>query len=616
MDEDKNSIFDMINKAFDRTFGRFNDALSDSVTGIVTKMKEVDSLSSSIANNFGVGRTNLEQISRSLTDSYTSISLLGGNITDIYNIQTKTSEALGKNVLQNKDVVKSLYETYLVTGQEVKVLTSNFKDIGFSTVHISEQMNKVVDSARLIGVSTTAVSGQAVKNMSKMNEFNFVNGVDGLAKMAAQAVSLRVDMSKTLDVASKLFDPEKAIDMAAAMQRLGVSQSDLLDPLRLMELAQNDPTELQNQIAQMTKQFVQLNEKGQFEIMPGAKRQLMEISKEIGIGYDTLTKMAIGGEELQDKMNKIRFPDTFTEEQKNLIYNMSQMGTSGKYEIMLNGKNLGIDEAMEKFTSGEVDVKKFMEDQKPKSIEDLAREQLSTSQLMEGHLAAIRNSFGYGVAGTKGVKESFDVGRVVSESLSEFYRSLIPMGKDTQQITKNMEDVGGDIANIGKDYLNNQSTFIESLQKLGEQGVKLEGIMKDNLGEAIINTADRFDKLREKQNSYIEGLDFIYNKIKTKYGELIPENLKTQMTTESKVVPVEQKVTTPNVDTQPVSKTTTSTTDLTVNVTINSTDGSVMNPESFKKIINDSQFVSDIKRKINELDSNYGMTSKPPQQYV
>ena len=38
--------------------------------------------------------------------------------------------------------------------------------------------------------------------------------------------------------------------MAAAMQRLGVAQSDLLDPLRLMDLSANDPTELQNQIVQ------------------------------------------------------------------------------------------------------------------------------------------------------------------------------------------------------------------------------------------------------------------------------------------------------------------------------------------------------------------------------
>jgi len=39
--------------------------------------------------------------------------------------------------------------------------------------------------------------------------------------------------------------------MSAALQRLGVTQSELLDPLRLMDLSINDPGELQNQLVQM-----------------------------------------------------------------------------------------------------------------------------------------------------------------------------------------------------------------------------------------------------------------------------------------------------------------------------------------------------------------------------
>ena len=117
--------------------------------------------------------------------------------------------------------------------------------------------------------------------MNYMNQFTFQGGVEGLAKMAAQAVSLRINMDSTLNLANRLFDPENAIETAAAMQRLGATQSDLLDPLRLMDLAQNDPTELQNQIAEMSKQFVQLNKDGNFEIMPGARRQLMEFRRHL-----------------------------------------------------------------------------------------------------------------------------------------------------------------------------------------------------------------------------------------------------------------------------------------------------------------------------------------------
>ena len=144
-------------------------------------------------------------------------------------------------------------------------------------------MTEVAQIAREAGVSVAAVSEGVVQNLDKMNIYNFENGTKGLAKMAAQASRLGIDMDKIFGVVDKVFNPEGAIEMAAAMQRLGVSTSALLDPLRLMDLSQNDPTELQNQIVNMTKDFVRFNEElGQFEIMPGEKRRLNEIGKELG----------------------------------------------------------------------------------------------------------------------------------------------------------------------------------------------------------------------------------------------------------------------------------------------------------------------------------------------
>ena len=67
--------------------------------------------------------------------------------------------------------------------------------------------------------------------------------------------------------------------------------------------------------------------------MPGAKRQLMEIESALGMGQGTLSKMALSSAELGDKMSKIRFPDTFTEEQKTMIANMAEMGEGGEYIV-------------------------------------------------------------------------------------------------------------------------------------------------------------------------------------------------------------------------------------------------------------------------------------------
>jgi hypothetical protein len=62
----------------------------------------------------------------------------------------------------------------------------------------------------------------------------------------------------------------------------------------------------------MTKSFAKFNEEtGRFEIPSGARRQLMEIGKELGMDYNTLTKMATGSLELSDKMQKIRLEGMF-----------------------------------------------------------------------------------------------------------------------------------------------------------------------------------------------------------------------------------------------------------------------------------------------------------------
>jgi hypothetical protein len=54
--------------------------------------------------------------------------------------------------------------------------------------------------------------------------------------------------------------------MAASLQRLGVSTSALLDPLALMDMGQNNPAELQNQIVEMTKQFTYFDEKNKIKL--------------------------------------------------------------------------------------------------------------------------------------------------------------------------------------------------------------------------------------------------------------------------------------------------------------------------------------------------------------
>lgn len=485
------------------------------ITTIVKQMNEVELRATEIAKQFGSGRESVLGISKGLTDSLTKVTLMGGDLTSIAEIQKAISSDIGKNVVSSKEVVESLFATSQVVGETSATLVKNFKDAGMSAAHIEEEMTKVVDLARQQGVNAQSVSKQVVINLEALNKFNFQGGVEGLAKMAAQAVSLRVDMKTTLGLAEKLFNPEQAIEMAAAMQRLGVAQGDLLDPLRLMEMGQNDPAELQNQLAEMSKQFVKLGENGRFEIMPGGKLRLMEIAKELGISYETLTKMAISSKELDDKMSKIKFPENaFSKEQESFIASIAQMDKDGQYKITIDGQEFGMDEAINEFKSSPQKLKDMMN---PKSMEDLAKEQLTTLKTIAANLQAGRQ-IGYATGGSKFGKDMFDLFRASSNVTGTAYRATIGGDTKTQSdvIDKTYESFTGAITSLtGEGSF--EEKVKEAAKKVGEAGDSLVGALK-KAGEDIPTTFKKeYEKLVASNNNVIKVLESIYGK--TTFGE-------------------------------------------------------------------------------------------------
>jgi hypothetical protein len=469
-----------------------------------------------VAQQFGQGRENVVNIKAALNDASDSLIKVGVSITEALakaqKIQTDFSGAIGRNALLTADSFGKIQSMSDVTKVSVDTLTTGFADAGISIINAGEEMQKVVDTSRGIGVSTAQVSEMVVDNLKETSKFNFQGGVEGMAKMAAQAVNLRIDMSSTLKIAESLFDPEKAIDMAAAMQRLGVAQSSLLDPLRLMDLAQNDPAELQNQIAEMSKEFVRMNEKGQFEILPGAKRQLMEIGKELGYNNGELVKMALAGAELDDKLTKIKLPDTFTEEQKKFIANMATMGPGGEYKLKVDGTDVGLDKALDLFTKDENKLKEFMEAQKPKTMEELAKEQINIfvsmkrdSEVLTKAVTRIATAIGAGGAAETTVTGMKEVTSKLPDIFATQELSQTAMRKNTDEALKDvMSTLGkGEIGEAFNSSLDNLAKFAEkSFDGISARSKIAEEQLSKSENEAIMAVkgvagavADKFEKI-------------------------------------------------------------------------------------------------------------------------
>ena len=445
-----------------------------------------------MAKQFGQGRENVVGIKQALADASDELTKVGVNITQALQkateIQSTFTNVLGRSALLTTETFSKVQAMSDVTKQSSAQLIENFANAGISILKADTEVLKIVERSKAIGVDTARVSQLVVSNLDATTRFNFQGGVEGMAKMAAQAVNLRIDFNKMLSISEGLFDPEKAIEMASAMQRLGVSQSALLDPLRLMDMAQNDPGELQNQIAEMSKEFVRLNEKGQFEIMPGAKRQLMEVEKSLGLNRGELSKMALASAELEDKMNKIKLPDTFNEDQKKFIANMAQMGPGGEYKLKVDGEDIGLDKAISLFSQDKDKFEKFMEasTKKPKSIEDLANDQLTIQSKIANDIAFIKEQprrLGMAVGTTTGTEQTIQA----TEKLFSSIPTMLGEGKMGMKELRTASETGindvlqnlsqGDLTEGFSKMLGGPIEYLSTA--LGENFSKLDKVFED-----------------------------------------------------------------------------------------------------------------------------------------
>jgi hypothetical protein len=396
LDSKVTSSTDLIKNLTNALAGSFTN------TGLETFSNELDKLSSDRAKLLGITKGQSDSVKESLASSYGMLSEYGIKFGEIADAQNLFVKEFNTNSKFSDEQTKTLLLTSQATGIETEKLVHNFREAGMGIEQMNNTMQTTMDYARSIGVASSAVLQKVTENIGKLNLFNFSEGEKGLAKMAAQSAVLGIDMSKSFQLSENLLDPQKAIDLSASLQRLGVTSSQLLDPLRAMDLAQNDPAELQNQMVELSKQFVKTKEDGSFEILPGAKRQLREVAQALGMNADELASMGIKSAEAAKKLQGMRFPEGFTasDEQKQLIANMANLGKGGQYEVEITREekdDMGhiLRTFTEKKNVSELDpedLKALEEQSKPIKLEDLGQKQLTELQLLNNKISARTNA--------------------------------------------------------------------------------------------------------------------------------------------------------------------------------------------------------------------------------
>ncbi len=310
------------------------------------------------------------------------------------------------------------------TPEVVGELISNMTAYGVTQSKSVEIMNKVAATAKASGLNASKLTSAVSKDLYKTQIYGFRNGVDGLTKMAAQAQRVGFSLEKAQVTANKILDggPERAIEMASQLQALGGNIGALGDPFQLIHMAQYDMEGLQDQIINASASAVQFNETtGDFKISGEEMLRLRQQADILGLSYEDVAKGAINMRKEQEIASRITFPSTITEEQKNLVASLAEIGPGGSVKIDLPGFEGGVKDLQTAMNSPDFmdALNKYGEDlkisQDPAKLQQAmytnAQSQLSTSDKMLLTLQTIQNQgiFGMGLdRGQKIVKSGED----------------------------------------------------------------------------------------------------------------------------------------------------------------------------------------------------------------
>ena len=579
-------------------------------TGVAEQFLKIDAIASKMTQTFGTGKANIQQTKETLYDAGAEMLTFSKSFKDINSamegankLASDYSATLSRSILLSKQSIVDLQLVIEATGVGSDKLIPGFVNAGFQISRVKEEMEGVMNYAIGMGVNVNAVSSRVADNLKQFDKYNFQNGIQGLTKMATQAAKLGVDMKDIFTVADKLMDPDAAIEMSSALQRLGVTSSALLDPLKLMDMAQNSPEELQNEIAKMATQYSKLNEKtGQFEIVN--KREFKAIAEASNMSVEALSLISKRGLEAKTILSQLSMPTfNMSEEDQSLVTSLAQFDKgTGEYKIKV-GQG---DEAKEKSVGllTPEDFDELRKSVKPEKIEDVAKDQLSINQSLNRAIETLNQTQLEGIV----------TNRELNKTMQQFTKGAKTFAK---------EQVGRDVTEKKEGKSLRTAGNVDDIKTgLETKGGNLLGSVKKVFDQEIPPTtqpAQDFlfrpgqDPLRFSKGDLVMGIDeeSLSNSLKAKktsnYKEESFNNYKIPSESNDKSLDRFNEV---KNQSQTITNIQQASGEISLNVVIKAEVPSGMDKEVFNNLITDTGVMQNIKREIEKVSSNFSLTPK------
>ena len=350
---------------------------------------EMDKEIRNAARSMNVGAKSFEGFSKNIEKAADTTVAWGVNAKQLAVMQRGYSEAIGRSVELTEEGHKAMALMAEGTGLGAEFavqMAGEMDKFGGSAKTAKDLVAGTIKQASRVGVNGAAASKKLVTLLKLSQSYVFKGGQEGLKKMASDAERLKLDLEGAAGLADKVMRPEGAVETAALLTTMGGEFSKLGDPFQLMFKARNDFAGFAKDLGKASVEFVEFNKQtGTFDIKGGlARDRMMEISKITGIQMDKLQEMAVAEKKLQMVQGKTPVGIT-SEEDKELIASLTEVGKGGELMIKLRGKDpLNIDQLTPKM------LEQYKLDQN--TLEESAKQARTFDEVVEDLITSLKQT--------------------------------------------------------------------------------------------------------------------------------------------------------------------------------------------------------------------------------
>ena len=320
---------------------------------INTQLKQEAELHTKINEGVGLQGDLSKDFRGEIINAYPDVLRLGYGMSELGDYVKTTMELSGRFNIVNADTLKSIAGTSRAFVGDIRTMgqhINQFMNIGLGAKDASEAINKAGIESLHLGLNSKKTTEILMANLSKINEYGFKNGVEGLNRMVQKSLEFRMNIDETFKIAEKVWNPEGAIDLSANLQVIGGAIGSFNDPLRMMYMATNDVGGLQEALIEAASGLATYNEEQKrFEVTGVNLRRAKAMADSLGISMSELTKGAIASSErLEINSQLLSKGFNISDEQREFIANMAQM-KDGKMTIEVpkdTAAKMGIKEGM------------------------------------------------------------------------------------------------------------------------------------------------------------------------------------------------------------------------------------------------------------------------------